>query len=114
MRSLSRTPSADPVYAIENRSRQVCLSSCISSQVEIGNEAALDTLAEIARNHFVVRRAMLLRMAERAVRNGGVYSAMLTEPSLQRLTETGLDFLAITAAKFQFRAVVKHNQKVSV
>jgi hypothetical protein len=49
---------------------------------------------------------MLLRMAERAVRNGGAYSARLIEPGLQRLTETSLDFLAITAAEFQFRAVV--------
>src|SRR5215510_10396687 len=48
-------------------------------QVEIGSEAALDTLPEIARNHFVARRAMLLRMAERAVRNGGTYSARVTE-----------------------------------
>jgi hypothetical protein len=36
-------------------------------QVEIDREAALDTPAEIASNHFVARRAMLLRMAERAV-----------------------------------------------
>jgi len=49
---------------------------------------------------------MLLRTAERAVRNGGAYSARITESGLQRLAETGLDFLAITAAKFQFRAVV--------
>ena len=86
--------------------RQVWLSSCIFSQVEIDREAALDTPAEIARNHFVARRAMLLRTAERAVRNGGAYSARITESGLQRLAETGLDFLAITAAKFQFRAVV--------
>jgi hypothetical protein len=44
-------------------------------QVEIGSEAALDTLSEIARNHFVARRAMLLRMAERAARNGGANRA---------------------------------------
>jgi len=47
------------------------MSSCISSQVEIDRNVALDTLVEIARNHFVARRAMLLRMAERAARNGG-------------------------------------------
>jgi hypothetical protein len=35
---------------------------------------------------------MLLRIAERAARTG-----RLTAPGLQRLTETGLDFLAITA-----------------
>jgi hypothetical protein len=39
---------------------------------------------------------------------------MNPEPGLQRLTETSLDFLAITAAEFQFRAVVQRNQKVSV
>src|SRR5262245_28514622 len=102
------------------RTRQVWSSSCIYSQVEIGSDAALDTPAELARNHFVARRAMLLRMAERAARTGGThkarltkpglqsqaYKARLTKPGLQRLTETGLDFLAITAAKFQFRAVV--------
>jgi hypothetical protein len=61
------------------RTRQVCLSSCIYSQFEIDSEAALDTLAEIARNHFVAGRAMLLRMADGAARNGGAYSARLTE-----------------------------------
>jgi hypothetical protein len=30
----------------------------------------LDTLAEIARNHFVAGRAMLLRIARSAARNG--------------------------------------------
>jgi hypothetical protein len=30
------------------------------------------------------------------------------------LTETGFDFLAITAAEFQFRAVARRDQKVSV
>jgi len=55
------------------------LSSCISSQDEIGSEAALDTLSEIGGNHFVARRAMLLRMAERAARKGGAYSARFTE-----------------------------------
>lgn len=85
------------------------MSSCIPSKFEIGSEATLDTPAEIARNHFVARRAMLLRMAERAARNGGAYA-----PGLQRLTETGLDFLAIIAAKFQFRAVVQRYQKVSM
>jgi hypothetical protein len=55
------------------------MSSCIPSQVEIDREAALDTPTEIARNHFVARRAMLLRMAERAARNGGAYGARLTE-----------------------------------
>ena len=39
---------------------------------------------------------------------------MNTEPGLQRLTEIGLDFLAIIAAEFQFRAVVQRDQKVSV
>ena len=77
------------------------MSSCISSQVEIDRNVALDTLVEIARNHFVARRAMVLRMAERAARTGG-----LTAPGLQRLTEIGIDFLTITAAEFQFRAVV--------
>jgi hypothetical protein len=71
--------------------------------------SSINTLAEIIRNHFVARRAMMLRMAERAARNGG-----LIAPGLQRLTETGLDFLAITAAELQFRAIVQHNQKVSV
>lgn len=50
--------------------------------VEIDREAALDTLAEIARNHFVARRAMLLRMAEERRENAG-----LTAPGLQRLAE---------------------------
>ena len=77
--------------------------------VEIDREDALDTSAEIARNRFVARRAMLLRMGERAERNGRAYSA-----GLQRLTEAGFDILAITAAEFQFRAVVQRNQKVSV
>jgi hypothetical protein len=63
---------------------------------------------EIAGNYFVARRAMTLRIAERVVRNGGM------APGLQRLTETGFDFLAITAAEFQFRAVAQRNQKVSV
>src|SRR6266542_2363276 len=61
------------------RTRRVWFSSCISSQIEIDCEAALDTPSEIARNHFVARRAMMLRMAERAVRNGGTYRAGLTE-----------------------------------
>src|SRR5215510_8134257 len=43
------------------------------------SEAALDTPAEIGSNHFVARRAMLLRMAEGAARNGEPYSARFTE-----------------------------------
>jgi hypothetical protein len=71
------------------------------SNMNDSSEAALDTLAEIVCNHFVARRAMLLRMAERQHE-----TEELTAPALQRLTETGFDFLAITAAEFQFRAVV--------
>jgi hypothetical protein len=46
------------------------VSSWISSQVEFDREAALDTPAEIASNHFVARRAMLLRIAERVAQPG--------------------------------------------
>lgn len=38
----------------------------------------------------------------------------LTTPVLQRLTETGFDFPAITAAEFQFGAVAQRNQKISM
>src|SRR5262249_60975497 len=54
------------------RTRRVWFSSCISPQIEIDCEAALDTPSEIARNHFVARRAMMLPVAERAARNGGL------------------------------------------
>jgi hypothetical protein len=42
--------------------------------IEIDRKAALDALAEIVCNHFVASRAMLLRVAERAARNGEAYS----------------------------------------
>jgi hypothetical protein len=50
------------------------LSSSFYSQVEIGREVALDALMEIARNPFVARRAMLLRMADKAVQSGEAFS----------------------------------------
>jgi len=55
---------------------------------EISSEVALDTLAEIARNHFVARRVMLLRTAEKTARKGGAYSARQTEidPDWPRLS----------------------------
>jgi hypothetical protein len=64
-RRLNKSPQT--VHAIANQSKY------ISCQIEIDRKAALDILAEIARNHFVARRAMLLRMAEIAARNGGAY-----------------------------------------
>ena len=84
------------------------MSSCISSE-GILCEAALDTLAEIA-------PIILWQGAQCCCewREGQYETAGLTEPGLQRLTEIGLDFLAIIAAEFQFRAVVQRDQKVSV
>ncbi len=70
------------------------------------SNAQSDRQSDCAYTGAVCVPVFSLRMAERAARNGGAYSVRLTEPGLQRLTETGLDFLAITAAEFQFNAVV--------
>jgi hypothetical protein len=77
------------------------VSSGMSFQDEISSEVALDTLAEIARNHIVAKRVMLLRTAEKQHERAG-----LTAPGKHRLTQNGLDFLPITEAEFQFRTVV--------
>ena len=58
--------------------RDIPSPTWVSSQVEIGSEAALDTSVEIARNHFVARRARLLRTAERAAQNGEAYRTRLS------------------------------------
>jgi len=51
------------------KTRQTIVLNCEldgNQFLQIDREDALDTLTEIASNHFVARRAMMLRMAERA------------------------------------------------
>jgi hypothetical protein len=47
--------------------RQIWFLYAFPFQVEIDRKAPLNAMAEIAGKHFVARRAMMLRITERAV-----------------------------------------------